>query len=62
MFSIVGLLLAVYGLVTGGEIEVYKCSLGININLIWGCVLLVFGAGMLVLAKNAAGKTPEEKK
>jgi hypothetical protein len=62
MFSIVGLLLAVYGIVTGGEIEVYKCSLGININLIWGCVLLVFGAVMLTLAKLGAAKAPEDKK
>lgn len=59
MFSIVGVLLAGYGLCTGGEI--YKCSLGININLIWGVVLLVFGAVMLALAKSAAGKAPEDK-
>ena len=60
MFSIVGLLLAGYGLVTGGEI--YKCSLSININLIWGGVLLVFGGVMLTLAKIGAGKAPEDKK
>ena len=60
MFSIVGLLLAGYGLFTGGEI--YKCSLGININLIWGCVLLVFGGVMLTLAKLGAAKAPEDKK
>ena len=60
MFSIVGLLMAGYGLLSGSEI--YKCSLGININLIWGIVLLVFGGAMLALAKNAAGKTPEDKK
>jgi hypothetical protein len=60
MFSIVGLLLAGYGLVTSSEL--YKCSLGININLIWGIVLLVFGGAMLALAKCAAGKAPEDKK
>ena len=60
MFSIVGLLLAGYGLVTGGEI--YKCSLGININLVWGIVLLIFGGIMLTLAKLGASKTPEDKK
>jgi hypothetical protein len=53
MFSIVGLLLTGYGLLTGGEI--YKCSLGININLIWGVVLLVFGGAMLALAKIGSG-------
>ena len=60
MFSIVGLLLAGYGRVTGGEI--YKCSLGININLIWGIVLLIFGAAMLTLAKIGSRKAPEDKK
>jgi hypothetical protein len=53
-------LLAGYGLVTSSEL--YKCSLGININLIWGIVLLVFGGAMLALAKCAAGKAPEDKK
>jgi hypothetical protein len=60
MFSIVGLLLTGYGLLTGGEI--YKCSLGININLIWGVVLLVFGGAMLALAKIGSGKSPDDKK
>jgi len=60
MFSIVGLLLAGYGLVT--DAEIYKCSLGININLIWGVLLLIFGGIMLALAKHAAGKTPPDKK
>jgi len=60
MFSIVGLLLTGYGISSGSGI--YKCSLGININLIWGIVLLVFGAAMLALAKIASGKTPEDNK
>jgi hypothetical protein len=55
MFSIVGLLLAGYGLVTGGAI--YQCSLGININLIWGVVLLIFGVLML-LGASRGRKTP----
>ncbi len=60
MFSIVGLLLAGYGLCTGGE--VYKCSLDINVDLIWGIVLLIFGGIMLALARRAAGKTAGDKK
>jgi len=60
MFSIVGLLLAGYGLVT--DAAIYKCSLGININLIWGVVLLVFGGAMLALAMRGAGKAPADKK
>ncbi len=53
MFSLVGLLLTIYGAVTGGDAEIYKRSLGININLVWGIVLLVFGGAMLLMARRA---------
>ena len=53
MFTLIGALLGVFGLVKGSE----SVSLGININLIWGLVLLVFGAGML-LGASKGGKTP----
>ncbi len=42
MFGIFGLLLAGYGLTTNGS-EIYQRSLGLNVNLEWGAVLLVFG-------------------
>jgi hypothetical protein len=51
MFSIIGLILAIFGLVS--DPEIYARSLGVNINLVWGCVLLVFGAMMLSLAVRA---------
>lgn len=44
MFTLIGALLAAFGLVKSAE----STSLGININLIWGLVLLVFGALMLL--------------
>src|ERR1022692_649798 len=50
MFSLVGLLMTAYGFVTRNDAEVYRRSLGININLIWGVLLLVFGILMLFLA------------
>jgi len=50
MFSLVGLLITIYGFATRNDAEVYRRSLGININLIWGVVLLVFGGLMLFLA------------
>lgn len=50
MFSIIGLLVAVYGMVTGSNKELYQRSLDININLVWGIVLLVFGVWMLLMA------------
>jgi hypothetical protein len=60
MFTLIGALLAVYGLSTGANTELYKSSLGININLIWGAVLLVFGVLMLMGA-IAGGKNPPGK-
>jgi hypothetical protein len=51
MFSIVGLLLTAWGLLSDDEI--YQRSLGINVNLWWGLVLLVFGSVMLWFAMKA---------
>jgi len=50
MFSLLGALLAIYGLVTGSDSDLYKSSLDININLWWGLVLFLFGAVMLFFA------------
>ncbi len=58
MFSLVGLLMTVFGFATKGDAEMYQRSLGININLIWGIILLLFGAFMLIMAmrkKDDAG-------
>ena len=49
MFVLLGMILAGYGLATAGS-EIYARSLFININLVWGLVLLGFGALMLLLA------------
>jgi hypothetical protein len=54
MFTIIGALLAVHGLLTGGDTEMLKHSLGMNVNLGWGLLLLVFGLLMLLSAKIAA--------
>ena len=53
MFSIIGILVAGYGFATGSNKELYHRSLDININLIWGIALLVFGAWMLLMAIRA---------
>jgi len=59
MFSLVGAIMVIYGLITASDAEIYKRSLGINVNLIWGLVLLVFGAAMLTMAWRAKG-TPSQ--
>jgi multisubunit Na+/H+ antiporter MnhG subunit len=48
MFTLFGLLLAGFGLL--GDKQIYERSLGININLMWGIVLLLFGVVMFALA------------
>jgi hypothetical protein len=58
MFSLIGALLLIYGTATGSDVEMYRHSLGININLIWGVVLLVFGALMLLGAILGPKKPP----
>jgi hypothetical protein len=47
MMGLMGLMLAGYGLL--GPHEIYARSLGININLVWGTVLVAFAAVLLVL-------------
>jgi len=49
MFATMGVLLVAYGLF--GDQSIYGRSLGININLIWGLVILTFAITMLGLAK-----------
>jgi len=48
MFSILGVIVTIYGLGTMGNTEMYVKSLNININLISGLVMLVFGVAMLL--------------
>ena len=51
MFTIFGVMLTLYGLVA--DPAIYARSLGININLWWGLVLLVLGLVMLKFAVRA---------
>ena len=48
MLAVMGVLLTGYGLV--GDPSIYAKSLGINVNLIWGSVLIVVAAILLLLA------------
>ena len=50
LFTGLGLLLAGYGLATGGQSERYAASAGINVNLWWGLAMLVFGLVLLFVA------------
>ena len=56
MFSIIGALLTGFGLISDDAI--YARSLGINVNLWWGLVLLVFGLLMLGFVARARRARP----
>ena len=57
MFSLIGLLLTGYGMVNSAASMTKIDGQEININLIWGIVLLVFGA-LMVLFAFRGGKKP----
>jgi len=55
MFSILGIILTILGLVTNNDTEMYQQSLGHNINLWSGIFMIVFG-GFMLLTSNLAKK------
>jgi len=50
MLGIMGLLLAAHGLVS--DPSIYTKSLGVNINLVWGLVLVAVSMCLLALSKR----------
>jgi hypothetical protein len=52
LFTIYGAMLVLFGLFTANA-DMYKRSLGININLWWGAVLLIFGLLMAFAARKS---------
>jgi hypothetical protein len=49
MFSLFGFLLCAYGLATRDSAIYEQHSLGVNVNLWWGAVMLLLGVAMLLL-------------
>ena len=52
LFAVIGLLLAAFGAIAGAP------GAWINVDLWWGLVMLLFGAGALVLALRARRRSP----
>jgi hypothetical protein len=50
IFLITGAILIVYGAMTYGS-AIYGVSMGVNLNLIWGVVMALFGVGMLLAGR-----------
>ena len=57
MFTIVGGIMTVFGFCTRGDV-MYEKSAGMDINLIWGTIMLLFGAIMLLLGRRAQKLPP----
>ena len=57
MFSVFGVMLVLFGLVS--DEAIYQRSGGVNVNLWWGLVLVVFGAAMLWMSWRGRAKGSE---
>ncbi len=63
LFSVLGVLLVGFGAATRGS-ELYQRSLGVNVNLWWGLVMLAFGVLLLLMVRRgrrAAGVHPADQ-
>ncbi len=54
IFAVVGILMTAFGVASNRAI--YERSLGINVNLYWGLVLLAFGIIMALLGRRGMKK------
>ncbi len=61
MFTLTGTILTAFGLATRRNEVLYAKSIGIDINLWWGAVLLVFGITMLVLGRRGQMRSQREE-
>ena len=61
MFTLIGAILAITGFATNSNAEMYKRSLGINIDLWWGLVLLAFGVFMLIMARKGSAQSGSDE-
>lgn len=57
LFTILGVILTIYGAITSGS-ELYKVSLGMNVNLWTGLGMMLFGGWFLLMVyrKRKAAK------
>jgi len=57
MFTILGVLVTIFGIATISDTGLYQKSLGINVNIYMGIIMLVFGLFMLAMALRKKKKT-----
>ena len=56
LFTFVGIILTAFGIATRTNVDLYARSLGINVNMWWGIVLLVFGQIMFQLGRASQAR------
>ena len=56
LFTVLGGMLAGYGLFASGSGGSSDLSSGVNVNLWWGLVMLVFGIVLLLMARRASSR------
>lgn len=52
IFLIIGAIVTLFGAFTHGDATLYAKSDGVNLNLIWGILMLVFGGLMFSLGRR----------
>ena len=62
MFALVGAILTAFGMKTNGNVALYAKSLGINVNLWWGLVLLAFGLSMFLFGQIGQARNEKDDK
>jgi len=60
MFSVLGVLLTIFGLTTLSDTAIYAKSFNVNINLWSGIFMIVFG-GIMLLISDLVRKPKESK-
>ena len=51
IFLIIGGIMAAFGIFTNGD-AMYGKSLGVNLNLLWGGIMVIFGAIMFFVGRR----------
>jgi len=62
LFTLMGTVLTAFGVATRTNTAAYAKCLGIDANLWWGLVLLVFGVVAMFLGRRGQTKLEKEKK
>lgn len=61
MFTILGVIITIFGLATNGQEAMYAKSLSMNMNLISGVVMLIFGVAMLLWSDVVRNRLKKKK-